>query len=117
MKRAPFYSNITERQRQHPAQSWRLIASGTRDNRWRRARSWNAPQMPGGTLLLPGDNPADVRWPCGTAIVDVTDAPAELVQRLAQALARDGVTHAVFIDTRTPARSFHAKVAPARRAA
>ena len=117
MKRCPFFNEIARRQAEGLERSWRLFAAGSRDERWRRARSWSGPQMPGGTLLVPGDDPAAIRWPGGTPIVDITAAPADTVHALARALMRDGVTHAVFIDTRTPARSFHAKAQPARVAA
>ena len=69
--------------------------------------------MPGGTLLPSGTDPLAVRWPSGSAIVDVSDQPGALVQRLAQAMIRDGVEHAVLVDMRTPSRTVHVKVAPA----
>ena len=73
--------------------------------------------MPGGTLLPSGTDPLSIRWPAGSAIVDVTNQAADLVRCLAQALARDGVTHAVLVDLENPARTLHVKPQPQRVAA
>ena len=73
--------------------------------------------LPGGTLLLPDADPAALRWPAGTCIADVSGQGAEIVRALAQALVRDGVTHALLVDLENPARTLHVKPQPQRVAA
>ncbi len=115
-RRCPYFAEIVERQHHNPQQSWRLFAAGDARARWRQARLWMRPGWPGASLLLPDTDPLSIRWPAGSAIVDVTNQAADLVRCLAQALARDGVTHALLADLQTPARSFHLR-APSRLAA
>ena len=109
MKRAPYFAAIVERQHRNPRFSWRLIATGTQSERWGRAQYWMRPGWPGGTLLVPDADPLSIRWPRGTAIVDATNQPGQIVERLARALIRDGCTHAVLIDVADPTRSTHVK--------
>ena len=75
------------------------------------------PTWPGATLLPPDADPLALRWAPGSVIADVTDQPGDLVQRLAQALVRDGVTHALLVDLENPARTLHVKPQPQRVAA
>jgi hypothetical protein len=80
-------------------------------------QEWLRPGWPGGTLLLPDADPLAIRWPPGSCLADITDQPGEIVHALAQALIRDGVEHALLIDTRTPTRTVHVKPMPQQVAA
>ncbi len=116
-RRCPFFGEITERQHRNPRFSWRLFAAGAASERWRQAQLWMRSSWPGATLLLPDTDPMSVRWAPGTVIADATNQPSEIVQRLAQALLRDGCTHVLFVDLADPSRSTHVKRSPQQVAA
>ncbi len=116
-RRCPYFVDVSERQRINPRQSWRLFGGAPASERWRQARAWMRPGMPGATLLLPDADPLAIRWPPGSCLADITDQPGEIVHALAQALIRDGVEHALLIDTRTPTRTVHVKPMPQQVAA
>lgn len=117
MKRAPYYADIERLRQGAPQISWRLFASGTDAERWDRAQRWIIRGHHAATLLPAGCAPAALRWPSGTCVADVTGQPGALVEGLAQALLRDGCTHALLVDVRNPARSFHCKPQPQECAA
>lgn len=112
LRRAPYALAIERLLEIAPRCSWRLFAAGGNAGRWRSAQRWIIRGHHAASLLPDGCDPMALRWPPGTAIADVTDAPGELVQTLAMALIRDGVTHAVLIDLRDGTRTVHVKVAP-----
>ncbi|WP_297923373.1 hypothetical protein [Metallibacterium sp.] len=113
LRSAPFAREIENLLAISPCCSWRLFAAGRNAERWRNAKSWIIRGHHAATLLPLGCDPAALRWPSGSVIADVTDAPGDVVHALAEALIRDGVEHAVLVDMRTPARTVHVKVAPA----
>lgn len=117
LRRAPFAAEIERLLEIAPCCSWRLFASGTDAERWRRAKRWIIRGYAAATLLPVGCDPAAIRWPAGSCLADVSGQPGEIVRALAQALVRDGVQHAVLIDLENPARTLHVKPQPQRVAA
>ena len=112
LRACPYFGEIERLLEIAPRCSWRAFASGTDAERWRRAKSWIIRGYHAATVLRIGADPAALRWPPGSAIVDVSDQAGALVQRLAQSLIRDHVTHALFVDLGDPTRSFHCKRSP-----
>ena len=110
MKRCPYFAPLAARAAAEPSFSYRIFASGRLAARWRLANDWNR-FSPRATLLA-DDDPLGVRWPPGSAIVDATNQPGEIVHALAQALIRDNCTHALFVDLADSTRSFHCKRSP-----
>ena len=116
-RRCPHYAEIVRLLEIAPCCSWRLFASGTGAERWRSAQRWIIRGHHAATLLPEGCDPLSLRWPAGTCIADVSGQGAEIVRALAQALVRDGVTHALLVDLENPARTLHVKPQPQRVAA
>ncbi len=113
-RRCPHYAEIVRLLEIAPCCSWRLFASGSDAERWRRAQRWVIRGLHAGTLLPVNSDPLALRWPPGTCLADVSGQPGEIVRALAQALVRDAVEHALLIDTRTPTRTVHVKPMPQR---
>ena len=110
LRRAPFAAEIEHLLKIAPRCSWRLFASGADAERWRRAQRWIVRGYHAASVLPAGCDPAALRWPPSSVIADISGQSGALVERLVQALLRDGVDHALLIDTIDPARSFHCKM-------
>ena len=117
MKRCPFGGEI-EAQIAATGSADVCLYAGDPAHRWTRALARRALVGPASaTLLPPGIDPLALRWPAGTCIADVSGQSAEIVRALAQALVRDGVTHALLVDLENPARTLHVKPQPQQVAA
>ena len=117
MRAAPFFREIEAKAASGIVPDVRLYAADPA-HRWTRALARRALVGPASaTLLPPGIDPLALRWPAGTCIADVSGQSAEIVRALAQALVRDGVTHALLVDLENPARTLHVKPQPQQVAA
>ena len=111
LRACPYATEIAARATRR-AYSVRIFA-GTPADRWARAQQWRQLCGDGTATLLPwGTDPLELRWPGGSVLADVTDAPGDLVHNLAVALVRDGAEHAVLIDLADMSRTVHVKPAP-----
>ncbi len=117
LRACPYFREIAELFVIAPACSWRLFAAGTDAARWNRAKRWMIRGRHAATLLPVGCDPASLRWPAGTVIADISGQPGVLMERLALALIRSGVTNALLIDLANPARTAHVKPTPQECAA
>lgn len=112
MKRAPFVAEIEAKIASTGDADVRLFA-GDPAHRWSRALARRALVGPASaTLLPPGADPLALRWPACPAVADITGLPGDVARALAEALIRDGCTHAVLIDLADMARTVHVKPAP-----
>lgn len=115
MKASPFYHEITAKLASGVMPDIRLYAGA---DRWTSALARRALVGPASaTLLPPGADPLALRWPACSVVADVTGLAGDVVRALAEALVRDGCTHAVLIDLADMARTVHVKPLPQQVAA
>lgn len=89
-RRAPFVAEIEQKIAATGSADIRLFA-GDPAHRWRRAKQRRALVGPAtATLLPPGADPAELRWPGCPIVADITGLAGDQVHALAAALVRDG---------------------------
>lgn len=98
MRRCPFGAEIEAKQRSGVTPDVRLFA-GDPAHRWTRALARRALVGPASaTLLPPGIDLLELRWPACPIVGDVTGLPGDQVHALAEALIRDGCELAFLTD-------------------
>ncbi len=99
MRAAPFFREIEAKAASGIVPDVRLYA-GDPARRWSRALARRALVGPASaTLLPPGADPRELRWPAVPIVCDVTSLAGDQVHALATALVRDGCTLAFLTDT------------------
>ncbi len=101
LRRAPFYREIEAKQRSGVTPDVRLFA-GDAAHRWTRALARRAIVGPAtATLLPPGADALELRWPACPIVADVTGLDGVQVRALAEALIRDGAALAFLTDLKS----------------
>jgi len=97
MKAAPFFREIEAKLKANGTADVRLYAGD--GDRWKAAMRRRALVGPAtATLLPPGEDSLNIRWPACPMVADVTGLDGATVRNLASALVRDGAQLAFLTD-------------------